>query len=456
MQYAYLNAFVNALSALFEFIFDDIFAPILADILEVSINFFLNIIWNLWSEFLIGLFVALCSLVDFVESVFNVFAGLAPVYYQPPGQKARQMTLLDVVFDMEGITLAFWMITLAAMGICIIFTIYKTIKSISDMALEDKNPVSKVLSDAMKAGVTFLMIPFLCVMMLQLSSTVTKQAQIAFKEAQGVDASVGTILFLSATMDADKKTTEPKDMLTGVIKYKGTHNPSFHDSVRKPYLQNSTRYQNLDTVRNEFHAANVNYIVGFISAILILIILLLAIITFVRRLFELLLLYLVSPLFVSTIPLDDGITFARWREMFVAKFFSGFGMIFAMKYYLMLVPFISNSGLELYPKNLAYGAEINNILQVFLIIGGAWAVFKSQSLLLELLNPEAAQAERQVNALVTGAVMGAASVATGGAGAVLTGAMGAIGGAASGEQKAGNASAPKEQSKQDENQAYRG
>lgn len=465
MQYVYLNAFVNALSKVFEFIFNDILAPIIKDILEVFINFFLNVIWTIFGELLLSLFVAICSLVDFVESIFNVFAGLSPVLYNDPNYaQPRTMSLLDVLFEMEAITIAFWSITLVAMSICILFTIYKTVKSISDMTLENRNPISKVLTDAMKAGITFLMIPMLCVMMLQLSSVVTEQARTAFRAAQGGDASIGTIIFLSSTMDADKATTEPKDMLTGVIKMK-SRNPSFTDETRSKYMQDSTLYQNLDQVKTDFHPGNVNYIVGLISSILVLLILLLSIITFIRRLFELLLLYIVSPFFVSTIPLDDGTTFARWRELFVAKFFSGFGMIFSMKYYMMLIPFLSNSGLVLYPKNVAHGATINTILQLFMIIGGAWAVFKSQSLILELLSPEAAQAEQQSSALLTGMAMGAISAATGGAGAVLSGMMGASGGGGGSKDKikapsskggSSGGSSGGASGGGDQNQAYRG
>lgn len=465
MQYIYLegNAFVNALSALFEFVFNKVLSPILTDVLSVFVNFFVNIVWNLLAERLLTLFLALCSLIDFVESIFNVFAGLSPIYYNAAGEaQSQQLSLLDVLFQMEDITIAFWAITLASMGICMIFTTYKTAKSIADMTLEDKNPISKVLTDAMKAGFTFLMIPFLCVMMLQLSSVATEQIQLAFSTANGgTNGSIGTILFLSSTLDADKETMNEKDLLTGVITIKGDrHDPSFKDEIRSPYLTGEKDYKKAETVKTDFHPANVSYIVGFTSAVLILLILTLSIVTFVRRLFELLLLYLVSPLFVSTIPLDDGITFARWREMFIAKFFSGFGMIFSMKYYLMLIPFVSSSGLELYSKNLPNGAMINNVLQIFFVIGGAWAVFKGQSLLLEILNPEAAQAERQVSALVTGAVMGAASVATGGAGAALSSVTGAIGGAIGGSAgngaQGGASSAPKTHNNSDPNQAFRG
>ena len=433
MEYAHLSFFVNALSKLFEFIFNDIMGPIMKDILTVFVNFFLNVVWTLLGELFLDLFVALCSLVDFVESVFNVFAGLAPVYYNDPEfSQPRELSLLDVMFEMEAIATAFWVITLVSMALCILFTIYKTAKSISDMTLEDRNPISKVLTDAMKAGLTFFLIPMLCAMMLQLSSVITQQVQIAFNTAQGGDTSIGTIIFLTSTMDADKKTTRPQDMLTGVIQM-DPRNPSFDDEIRSPYMKDRTLYQNLDRVKADFHASNVSYVVGFCASILVLLILLISIITFIRRLFELLLLFIVSPFFVSTIPLDDGASFGKWREMFVAKFFSGFGMIFSMKYYLMVIPFFNSSGLVLYPADAAHGSTINSILQLFIIIGGAWAVFKGQSLILELLNPEAAQAEQQAAAMTTGMAIGALSAVSGGAGAVL----GMLSGGSGGKGKSG-------------------
>ena len=104
------------------------------------------------------------------------------------------------------------------------------------------------------------------------------------------------------------------------------------------------------------------------------------------------------------------------------------------------------------------------ILQIFLIIGGAWAVFKSQSLILEILNPEAAQAERQSSALISGAVIGAVSgaatiaagVATGGASVAAQGALMSAGGAIGSSILGGAKSEGGSGLKQDESQAYRG
>ncbi len=462
MEVVYLaSSFIEGLQNIFSTIFTNVFAPILADILHVFLEYATSVIWSMFSEWLLALLVVVCSLVDFVENIFNVFAGISPV--EAGGQ---QTYLLDAFFQMKEVSRAFAYITVMAVAISFIFTIYKTAKSISDMALDNRNPVSKVLADGMKAAVTFLLIPFLCIFLLQVSSLVTNQAISAFDAAQGGSTSMGTIIFLSAGLDADKATTSRRNAITGVMDGGGAgRNPSFTDDVRRPYLEGTKDYRDLLRVKKDFHAANFNFVVGFASAIVLLLVLAGAAFIFIRRLFELLLLYLVSPFFVSTIPLDDGAMFAKWRELFVAKFFSGFGVIFSMRYYLMLVPAIAGSRLCLYSMNLPNAVMINNVLKMFMIIGGAWAVYKSQHLLMQIFNQEAAMAEQQTGALIQGMIVGAGSMAvtaaTGGASAGMSalGGLGAMGGGMPGGAMGGlgkMASAAGEMSGGQDKQQYRG
>lgn len=437
METIYLGiSFIGHLKDLFSAIFSEVFTPILSDILEVFINYFMDVIWSMWSEWLVIFLAAICSLVDFLENIFNVFAGISSV------QVGNQSTyLLDAFFQMREVTMAFAAITLMAVAICFIFTIYKTAKSIADMALEDKNPVSKVLTDGMKAGFTFMLIPFLCIAMLQISTLVTNQAINAFDSAQGGHSSIGTIIFLSSSMDADRATTSRKNPTTGEMEdAKEGRNPNFNDEVRRPYMTGEKDYTDMKTVKGDFFPSNFNFIEGFISAILMLFILAGASMIFIRRLFELLLLYIISPLFVSTIPLDDGATFARWRELFVAKFFSGFGVIFSMRYYLLLVPSIAGDSLCLYNKNLPNAVAINNVLKLFIIVGGAWAVYKSQSLILEILNKDAAMAEQQAGSLISGIIIGSATTAANlGMAAATGGSSAALSGLGGGKGSLGNA-----------------
>lgn len=465
MTYAYLG-FIEMLQNLFQTIFEKVLTPVLTEILTIFVNYVTNIIWNLWSEVLISLFTMLCSLLDFIESIFNVFAGIAPVLVD-----GHTVSLLDAVFQMEAVSTVFSYVTVMAVAVCFIFTIYKTAKSISDMTLEDRNPVSKVLGDGLKAAITFLMIPFLCIMMLRLTTVVSQQAVAAFDTAQGGRASVGTVLFLTAGIDADKSTTKEKDLTTGVIVFTDSNrNPSFDDNgVREAYMTGASDYRNLKHVRRDFHIANFNYLVGFIAGIMLFLVMTGSILIFVRRVFELLLLYIVSPMYVSTIPLDDGAVFAKWRELFIAKFFSGFGAVFAMRYYLLLVPAITSSQLVLYDMSLPNAPMINNVLRIFFVVGGAWAVYKSQALILDILSPTAGMAEKQSAAVLTGMIMSGASMAataaTGGAAAAGKMAAGAAAGATAGGVAGGdgtginpmmmNGGAAKS-TNNDENQAYRG
>ena len=462
MTYVYLaDSFVDGLSKVFQTVFTEVLTPVLRELLEFYIDYYTKIIWNMFSGFLILILSLVCSLIDFFENIFNVFAGIAPVSVE--GQSSP-MYLIDALFQMEYISKAFMYITFMSVIVCFIFTIYKTVKSISDMALEDKNPVSKVLREGLKATITFMMIPLLCIFMLRLSAVVTSNINNAFAIAQGgQSATIGTVLFLSVSMDADVETTKPKDLISGEIDFiVEDRTPSLTDKTRIQYMTGKRDYRNMEHVKEDFHVQNFNFIAGFACSIVMLLVLAGSVLVFVRKIFELLLLYIVSPLFVSTIPLDDGATFAKWRELFVAKFFSGFGSIFVMKLYLMLVPVITSSRLILYEKTLPYGNEINMILQLFLIVGGAWAVYKGQSLIMEIFSYQAGLAEKQAGSLIVGMIVGgaqaatsvAAAAATGGASAAMQGASMTASGASMAASGVGGTLGGSGNS--DQGQAYRG
>ncbi len=442
MQYAYLaGSFIETLQGVFYTIFDKVLTPVLREILEVFIKFVLRLLWARFAEAMLSLLAILCSLVDFVESIFNVFAGITPVEMKE-GAGYVEIYMLDAFFQMETITTAFTYITVMAVAICMIFTIIKTAKSISDMALENKNPISHVLTNGMKAGLTFMLIPFLCIFLLQLATIVTGQVNTALSGKTG-KATIGTVIFLTAGLDADKNTTKACSPFSDEWEQVTVgRTPSFDKGPWESYMTGEKSYRKLNQVREDFHAANFNYIVGFASAVLLLLVLSGAVMVFIRRIFEILLLYLVSPLFVSTIPLDDGAMFSKWRELFIARFFSGFGIIFMMKYYLLLIPFIFGKDLVLYDADLPNAGMINNVLKMFFIIGGAWAVYKSQHLIMQVMNPEAAMADQQASAMLTGMIIGAATTAASAATAAATGgasaALGGIGAAANMAGKASN------------------
>lgn len=404
-----MESFLKILHEVMSGIFEDILKPVLETFLHNTLELLIDAVKKMFASLLYWLYTSLLKCIDFFVKIFDFFSGSEDVIYRTSGSMERQ-SVLELFFKVGGIQKAFLIITCLAVGLSFIFTIYAVAKSISDMALEDKNPIGKVLGNALKCCFTFMLVPFLCIFALRISTIVldgidtalSAQMQSAAPQA-GNDVSLATILWLSSSMDAAKDDHYNISNGSGMA--------SFWDSIRIGFYRgtNSWAYGE-KAVEANFDYDKFSYGIGFVSCIFLIVMLMMSILLFIRRIFEIVILYLTSPLFVSTMPLDGGQMFGRWRDMFIAKFFSAFGCVFSIRLYVMFVPLFANGTINLYPKN----AEISYFLLVIFLMGGAYAIYKSHHILLMLLHPDAAEAATQS----AGAVLQAAKTAYG-----LTGTM---------------------------------
>ena len=189
-------------------------------------------------------------------------------------------------------------------------------------------------------------------------------------------------------------------------------NPSFTDALRRSYSDGSKSYTNLKQVRKDFDIWEVRYDIGYVTCIVFIVIMVKCIFTFIIRLFDLLLLYISAPFFVSSMPLDDGQKFQAWRSAFIVKLISGFGSVMAMRLYLMLVPVVMDGKLVFFED-----AGTNYLAQILFILAGAFAVMKATSLLSNIVagTPGAAARGEELGSFLGGAVLGKGmSMAVGG------------------------------------------
>lgn len=426
MQYAYLG-FTDMLQKILTTLFDEILSPVITSVFNVLVKLLGGLLWELFCDLFMDGFVILLKCINFLESIFNLFAGLGVVYY-----KGKGTNLLSMVFELDGISKVLGLVTVMAAAVAFILALYATGRSISDSALgTGGKPVTYVLKSALKSMVTFMLVPVMCVFLLQLSSTLLDRTIYVFttEEVSGDMAGssgMDDMLFVTAAQGAAKNPSAVRDFSKG------------------------HKYSNRSEVRKHFHLDRVDYLIGYVSCVLVILIMLGSCLGFIRRIFELLLLYLVSPFFSATIVLDDGARFAKWRELFVAKFFTGFGAIFAMKLYLLVIPIISGSSLT-----FSGNASTDRYIKMFLIIGGAWAVYKGQHTMLQMLSPDAAAAASQTSGAMVALAMGgmgkAARGAVGGARTVAKAYKEGKAGSSHSSGKGGSASSDSGQS-----QAYRG
>lgn len=373
-------SFLSTLQSLLGSVFDAVLVPVIQDVAGILINMAGSLIQEILSGFLLELFIILLKLIYFMEQIFNIFSGVSPVKVTDASKSAASMTLLEYFFQLDDVKRAFLLITMIAVVLAFLATIVAVGKSISDMALEMKHPISQVLRQSVKAAVSFMLIPFVCLFVLQMATKLTVVVNNSMNASTG-NVSMSDTIFISCASDGAKTA-----------------------AIREDYGKNQ-KYENANKVKEDFDITKINYVMGYISAALVAIVMLVAILQFIRRIVEILLLYLAAPFFVATMPLDEGARFKEWRDHFVARMFSAFGPIMMMKVYFLVVPVLTSSEV-----NYNMSSWMESSVKLFLVIGGAYAVFKSQHMLTSILNPLAAgsMAESGFLAAMIGGKMGQA------------------------------------------------
>ena len=120
------------------------------------------------------------------------------------------------------------------------------------------------------------------------------------------------------------------------------------------------------------------YLPSMIAAIALMIALVVAIINLAKRVYEIVLLYIVMPVSMATLPLDDGAKFKMWRETFVTKIILAYGTVFSVNIFILLLPLISKMHID------GVGGFGNSMFLIFMIIGGAMVIPAGQNLFARL------------------------------------------------------------------------
>lgn len=371
---------------------NEIFAPILKEILLGVFNLLWGLLQDFLADFMLQAFTMWLRIVDYIASLYNILVGVSEVSYR----NQKGLTILQALFRIDQVTYSFIIITGIAVILAFGFSIISVIRSMGDSLMENKRPISVVMRWALKSALTFMMIPLLCLFMLHFSKSVfAVTSQLEYTDTREGSHSVaivgttpGDMLFVTMVQDAIRVPDQ----------YKTTEDRTAYVRQRLDYYMTELgelpatkfNYKNIDQVLQDVDSKKVNYLVAFISVIFVIIMMGLSAITLVRRMVELLVLYIVSPFFAATIALDGGAIFKKWKDLFIGKFFAGFGTMIAMKLFLMVLPYIASNRIS-YDSNYL----LNQIITILFVLGGAWAVYNASITIGQVLDPDSAQEEQQ-------------------------------------------------------------
>ena len=176
------------------------------------------------------------------------------------------------------------------------------------------------------------------------------------------------ILFLACTMRAANNSAF-------------NENASFTDALRAPYYTGAKSIYDYDTVIADFDIGlATDYILLFIIGFIMIKDLMEIIFTCVSRIFNMILLYLISPPLIATAPLDGGAKFKQWITAMVVQSFGVFGTIISMRIMMLLIPIMLGGDLILFDN-----VFLNIFGKIILIVGAIEVEKKAQGLITGIL-----------------------------------------------------------------------
>lgn len=452
------DALMSALSWAF-----DLFSTLATYLFNFLFSIILQGIVLVCGIFLQKTLLILLKIVDVFQDLFDVFAGTDTVKYQ-----GDEMYLLDVFLTHDAVKQALLAVTFIGVAICFIFTIYSVAKSMGSYVLEHKRPVGEILKTALKSCISFMIVPVIIYFGSQLTSAILISTENAIIGVTGSDESprLSTILFLTGTFGDDD---EPNASFTSGVRAdyfsgadgKGAEKSIYDlgdinvdfcmypkldlDNIKDVFQSQAEDYDvsgkavkeiqgdgssdgehestfSLDDLKKDtktfsnFFENTYNYLLVYIASIGVILILLCSMFVFIRKIIEIIILYVTSPLFVASMPLDGGNVFRKWRQLFIGKMFSGFGIVISMNLVMIFIPMIMSSNFT-FSDNIM----LDVTMKIVFVLGCMYAAWKSNTTILEVINPEVAAADRASAALVAGMVKMAADTAKDAAMATVTG-----------------------------------
>jgi hypothetical protein len=278
--------------------------------------------------------------------------------------------------------------------------------------LDGKRPIGKIMGDTAKAMLTFLMIPVMMIIAVNLSTAVLRQVNMVMDNAilgsnENMNVNMATaILYTSLTPESMRFKFEEEmqiemafnDEEVRQIRREG-YQPTQEERenklavVRQNLLTGRMNWANFTVAVRDVDPFFMNYIPTFITAWFSVVIMVMVLLLFIQRIYDMILLYLAAPFFVSVIPLDEGQKFKAWREMFIAKTIEGFSSIITLKLFLIFLPLLWDGSMAFH-----YIQLYDLIIKCLFMIGGMYAAYKSHTMITGLFNKQAEAMEKETSA----------------------------------------------------------
>ena len=315
-------------------------------------------------EMFYGITKSMFSLVDNLLACANMLCGIQPITYY-----GDETDFIGFLLKNQSITVAFAVATLIGVILVFIFGAIAIIRTVATEKVE-KTP-AQIGVQVGKTLLIFLFIPVAFTVLLFFTNTIMKALYSA--TLGGSPDGLGRFLAGAFAQDA-LHTGVPNDF----------------------YLIPSFNYRSTSSMSNYVDLSEYDFFFSWLTGIVLLISLGGALLVFVDRAISIVVLYIFSPISLSTAVLDDGARFKLWRDQFIIKLLTGYGCIIAINIYALIVGAITSNSLVFFDNYI-----LNNVMKIIIIIGGGVSMNRMMALVGNLVSQGAGSNEMRDNAIAS-------------------------------------------------------
>lgn len=302
------------------------------------------------------LFLWLLKLVDGLMEIFSAISGITDVTY-----KGEKVNIIEFLAGDSTVNTIFWCIFILAIGLTCIFTIAALIKNM----INSQRNVSTIVGKFFLALLgTMAMLTVLFLIILISNSLLVLVSQIF---QIGNTTKLSSALFNACAGDwiNGYSVSEFDISRLGVKEIFGDYTTGF-------VFPDKWKYNGM------VNPDNFLYLPSLIAGIALAIALVVAVLNLAKRVYEIIFMYFVMPMSMSTLPLDDGARFKTWRETFITKIVIAYGTVFSVNIFVLLLPLITRMRID---EISGFG---NSMFLIFMIVGGAMVIPAGQALFCKL------------------------------------------------------------------------
>ena len=316
----------------------------------------------------------------------NKLCGIDPIDID-----GESTDFLSYLFFSSEVSFAFKVSAILATILVILFTVFMIVRSIAKDKVE--GTPTQIAVKSFKTTLMFFLVPAVMVAFMWVGNTfLTALYNATLQNA----SSPGSFLFAAFAEDGGMSPENVERFRTGLYDYNDT-----------------------DLVWECMDLTNFPFLFAWLTGGVVLFSIGSSMLIFVDRVLSLVILYIVSPISISSSVIDDGARFKLWRDQFLSKFIMGYGMILAVNVYALVCALVMKPGFSFVPEGGSGFVDL--LLKLLVIAGGALTMQKSMAIIGNLVSAGAGSNELRDNALSAGKL---ASMAGGLAGGIARNTIG--------------------------------